>query len=119
MHPLYVAAAIAGCVALSEWLVRRTFLRHLGTAMLVIVVGAAASTAGAIPSSGHAVYDGVFTYVAPISIFWLLLRVNLRRVLEAGLPLLGLFLLGSGSPASSTRRRFTRSNSQKIEIGAT
>lgn len=64
--------------------------------MLVIVVGALASNSGLIPSSGHAVYDGVFTYVAPVSIFWLLLRVNLRRVLEAGLPLLGLFLLGSG-----------------------
>lgn len=87
---------IAACVALSEWLVRRTVLRHAGTAMLVIVVGALVSNAGLIPTSSHAVYDGVFVYIAPISIFWLLLRVNLRRVLDAGLPLLGLFLLGSG-----------------------
>jgi uncharacterized membrane protein len=41
------------------------------------------------------VYDAVFGVVAPIAIFWLLLAVNLREVMKAGLPLIALFLVGS------------------------
>jgi uncharacterized membrane protein len=41
------------------------------------------------------VYDGIFAYIAPLAIFWLLLPVNLRDVLKAGRPMIVLFLLGS------------------------
>ncbi|MEL6917595.1 MAG: DUF819 family protein, partial [Bacteroidota bacterium] len=40
-------------------------------------------------------YNGIFTYVAPISIFYLLLNVNLTSIKQAGLPMIGLFLMGS------------------------
>jgi uncharacterized membrane protein len=92
-------------VVASEWLVRRTFLKHIGTALLVILVTAAAANAGLLPAGSTAeapvpVYDGIFGYVAPLAIFWLLLPVNLRDVLKAGLPMIGLFLLGSVGTAA-------------------
>ena len=100
--PLFVGAVLALNVALSEWLCRRTWLRHLGTALLVIVVTAIQANLGLIPTYGpeipdHAlrVYDGTFRYLVALAIFWLLLDVDLRRVLAAGLPMIGLFLAGS------------------------
>jgi uncharacterized membrane protein len=44
---------------------------------------------------GHPIYDGVFTYIAPLGIFIALLEVDLKSLKKAGLPLLLLFLLGS------------------------
>jgi uncharacterized membrane protein len=86
--------------AVSEWLVRRTWLRHLGTALLVILVTAVASNLGIVPAGSTAdapvgVYDAIFAYLAPLGIFWLLLRVNLRDILRAGVPIVALFLIGS------------------------
>ena len=97
---LFILAGLCIIVALSEWLVRRTALRHLGTALLVIVITAVVANIGLLPAGSTAeqptpVYDAIFAYVAPISIFWLLLQVNLRQVLQAGLPLIVLFLIGS------------------------
>ncbi len=97
---LYVLTLLSLIVVLSEYLVRRTFLRHLGTALLVILVTAIVANLGIMPAGSSAerpvpAYDAIFAYVAPISIFWLLLRVNLRDVLKAGLPLVALFLIGS------------------------
>ncbi len=40
-------------------------------------------------------YNAEFEYLAPVGIFWLLLRVNLRDILRAGLPVLVMFLIGS------------------------
>ncbi|MCH7890432.1 MAG: DUF819 family protein [Gemmatimonadetes bacterium] len=96
-NSLFILAVLCLNVVLSEWLVRRTFCRHFGTALLVIIVTAVASNAGLIPASGTPVpvYDVVFTYLAPVGIFWLLLRVNLRDILRAGLPVLVMFLIGS------------------------
>ncbi|MEJ2514433.1 MAG: DUF819 family protein [Gammaproteobacteria bacterium] len=95
--PLWVTAVLAGLIVAAEWLVRRTALRHLGTALLVILLGALAANLGLIPSAseGSALYDGVFTYVAPLTIFWLLLEVNLKAVRAAGVPMLVMFLLGA------------------------
>ena len=94
-EPAFVAAVIAACVLVSQWLVDRTVLRHAGVALLVIAVTAVVSNVGIIPSAGSPVYDGIFGYVAPLSIFWLLLGVNLRAVLQAGPRLLLLFLVGA------------------------
>lgn len=96
---VYVLAALCLIVVVSEVLVRRTPLRHLGTALLVILVTALAANiglmpAGSTPEAPVPVYDGVFAYLAPLAIFWILLRVDLRSVLKAGVPALGLFLLG-------------------------
>jgi len=94
--PLYLAAALAAIVLAAELLVAHTRLRILGAALLVILLGAVASNLGAIPTAASTpLYDGVFTYLAPLSIFWLLLGVNLRHVLRAGAPMLACFALGS------------------------
>ncbi len=87
-------------MALSELLVRRTALKHMGSALLVIILTAIVANLGIIPTSSTAArpvaaYDFIFSVVAPVSIFWLLLKVNLREVLRAGLPMLSLFLVGS------------------------
>lgn len=99
-NSLYVLATLCLIVVLSEWLVRNTFLRHFGTALLVILVTAVVANMGILPAGSTSerpvpAYDSIFAYVAPISIFWLLLRVNLRDVLKAGVPMVILFLIGS------------------------
>ena len=97
MEATLIVAVLACNVAASEWLCRHTFLRHLGSALLVIVLTAIVANLGWIPTGVEpvAVYDGVFAYVAPLAIFWLLLGVNLRSILDAGVPLVLLFLIGS------------------------
>jgi uncharacterized membrane protein len=92
MLPLLVAA--------SEWLARRSGFRHLGSALIVILLGALAANlrlipAGSLPGAPVPLYDAIFEIVAPVGIFWLLLAVNLRDLLRAGLPLVLLFLVGS------------------------
>lgn len=99
-NSLYVLTILCLIVAGSEWLVRHTFLRHFGTALLVILVTAIFANIGVLPAGSTAenpvpIYDGTFAYLAPISIFYLLLRVNLRDILKAGLPLVLLFLIGT------------------------
>ena len=44
--PIFVLAALCLFTAVSEWLVRRTWLRHFGTALMVILVTAAAAPPG-------------------------------------------------------------------------
>lgn len=97
---LYVLTVLCVIVVISEVLVRRTALRYLGTAVLVILVTALVANLGILPAGSTAenpvpVYDGIFAYLAPLAIFWILLRVNLRSVLQAGLPMVVLFLIGS------------------------
>jgi len=96
-QPLFILAVLAINVAVSEWLAQRTILRHLGSALLVIVLTAITANVGWIPTvgDGSPIYDVIFEYVAPMAIFWLLLQVNLRSVRRAGLPMILLFLLGS------------------------
>ncbi len=97
---LYVFGLLSALVVVSEVLVRRTVLKHLGTALLVILVTAVVANIGLLPTGSTAerpvpVYDFIFSAVAPLAIFWLLLPVNLRDILKAGLPMIGLFLFGS------------------------
>lgn len=102
MSALYILAVLCFIIVASEWLVQRTRLRVIGSALLVIVLTAIAANLGLVPAGSTAehpvpVYEGIFTYVAPLSIFWLLLPVNLRDILQAGLPLITLFLIGSAA----------------------
>jgi uncharacterized membrane protein len=99
-NPLYILAVLSLVVVLSEWLVRNTMLRHAGTALLGILITAVIANLGIIPAGSTPeapvpVYDGIFEYVAPLAIFWLILGVNLRTVLRAGIPLVILFLIGA------------------------
>jgi uncharacterized membrane protein len=98
--PLYLLTVLSLIVIGSEWLARRGVFRHLGSALLVIVIGALLANTGFIPAGSTAqapvpVYDAVFNDLAPITIFWLLLPVSLRDVFKVGWPLLAVFLIGS------------------------
>lgn len=95
--PLFVLTALALCVVASERAARLPYLHHLGSALLVIVLTATLANVGVIPtySDENAVYAGIFEYLGPVAIFLLLLRVNVRGLAQAGLPMVSLFLLGS------------------------
>lgn len=96
-HTLFIVAVLAANVALSEWLARRTWFRHLGSALLVIAITAIVANAGLIPtySPEIGVYDKLLGPVGQLAIFWLLLRVNLRDVWKAGGPMVLMFLVGA------------------------
>ncbi|MEL7449027.1 MAG: DUF819 family protein [Pseudomonadota bacterium] len=95
--PLPLAAVLVGFVALSEWLARRTWLRHFGAALLVILLTAVAANLNIVPTYGPdtALYSAIFQYIAPLGIFWLLLLVDLGSVARIGGPVLVLFLVGA------------------------
>ena len=95
--PLFVLAVLCFNIVISEWLVRKTFLKHFGTALLVIVVTAVLANLRVIPSASNAppLYDIIFSHIAPIAIFFLLLEVNLRNLKRAGLPMLIMFAIGA------------------------
>ena len=68
-----------------------------GAALLVILFTAVVANFKFIPSASNSIelYDFIFKYIAPISIFYLLLNVNITSIKKAGLPMVGLFVLGS------------------------
>ena len=97
---MFVLAVLCLIVVLAEWLARRPGFRHAGTALLGIILTAIVANLGIIPAGSTAarpvpVYDAIFDQVAPLAIFWLILTVNLRSVLRAGIPLVALFVIGS------------------------
>lgn len=96
-NPIFVLAILLAIITVSEWLSQKPFFKHLGTALLVILIGALAANIGLIPSASNAIplYDGIFSYIAPLSIFFVLLQVNLRTLKKAGFPMLIMFLIGS------------------------
>ncbi|HEX4667491.1 MAG TPA: DUF819 family protein [Chthoniobacterales bacterium] len=96
-EPLYVAAVLCLLVAFAEWLSRRKLFTYLGSALIVILAAAILSNTGLLPSprNAPALYDGVFNYIAPLAIFFLLLDVKLRDLRQAGLPMLLMFSLGA------------------------
>ncbi|MFK7934118.1 MAG: DUF819 domain-containing protein [Saprospiraceae bacterium] len=100
-HPVFVLAILIAIIAISEWLAERPLFKRLGTALLVIILGAVAANIGLIPTASNAIplYDSIFTYVAPLSIFYVLLQVNLKSLRQAGMPMLIIFLVGSFATA--------------------
>ena len=105
MSSVYILGMLSLLVAASEVLVRRTALKHLGTALVVILLTAIVANVGLLPAGSTAeapvpVYDFIFAVVAPLSILWILLKVNLRDVLRAGVPIIVLFLIGSVGTAA-------------------
>jgi uncharacterized membrane protein len=95
--PLILLGILALVIVISEWLATNTALKHLGTALLVIMLAAAIANIGLIPTASIAppLYSDIFGFIAPMAIFFLLLEVNLRDVKRAGLPMLFAFLLGA------------------------
>ncbi len=95
--PLAILAVLMLNVVIAEKLAKLPYFRAIGTALIVIIVTAMTANFGLIPSSTNppAIYDGIFTYLAPISIFFLLLNVNLKSLKKAGSPMIVSFLIGS------------------------
>ena len=102
--PLYVTTVLLLLVALAEWLSPKRYFRYVGSALIVILAAAILANLRVIPSASNAppLYDGVFNYVAPLAIFFLLLDVRLRDLRKAGVAMLLLFGLGAlGTMAGS------------------
>ena len=96
-NPVYVLTVLCLMVILAVYAGKTRIGSKLGAALLVILFTAIAANLGLIPSASNSIplYDGIFTYLAPISIFYFLLGVNLRSIKRAGSPMIVLFLLGS------------------------
>jgi uncharacterized membrane protein len=97
---LFIVTVLSLVIVATEWAVRRTWLKHVGTALLVIVATAVIANLGLIPTTSTEAnpvpaYDAIFGTVAPLSIVWLLLKVNLKDILKAGVPIISLFVIGS------------------------
>lgn len=93
--PLYILTVLTACVFVSEWVLRYKFFKRFGAALIAIILTAVVANLGLIPSTSTPVYDAIFSYIAPASIFLLLLDVNLRELKKVGGTMLGLFLLGT------------------------
>ncbi|QBA64065.1 DUF819 family protein [Muriicola soli] len=96
-NPVYVLGVLCLLVIAATYAAKTRFGKKLGTALIVIVFTAVLANLGLIPSASNSIplYDAIFTYLAPISIFYLLLGVNLTSIKKAGAPMIVLFLLGS------------------------
>ncbi len=95
--PLAILAVLMGNILVADWLTRFPVFRQLGTSLTVIILTAVTANLGLIPTSTNAppLYNGIFTYLAPISIFFLLLAVDLRSLKRAGSPMVLCFFIGA------------------------
>lgn len=84
-------------VVLAAYIAKTNIGKKLGIALLVILFTAIIANLNLIPSASNAIplYDIIFNYLAPISIFYLMLGVNLTSIKKAGAPMIILFLIGS------------------------
>lgn len=103
-NPVYVAAVLLLLIVFAEWLASKKYFNYLGSTLIVILAAAVLANVHIIPSSSDAppLYDGIFTYVAPLAIFFLLLDVKLKDLRKAGLPMLTMFLLGAATTMAGT-----------------
>lgn len=94
--PVAIFAVLMLNIIACEYLVKTPYFHAFGSALLVIITTAITANLGIIPSASNAspLYDGIFTYLAPLSIFYLLLTVNLRSLKKAGAPMILCFFLG-------------------------
>ena len=92
---MYLLAVLSAVLFLAEWVCRKPFFKSFGIALVVILLGALFTNMGVLPSKANPTYNAIFEYVAPASLFLLLLNVNLVQLRKTGLPILVLFLLGS------------------------
>lgn len=96
-NPIYVLGVLCLLVIIADYAAKTKIGKKLGAALLVILFTAVIANLNLIPSASNSIplYDGIFTYLAPISIFYLLLGVNLNSIKKAGAPMIILFLIGS------------------------
>ncbi|MDW3193324.1 MAG: DUF819 family protein [Cytophagales bacterium] len=95
--PEYVVLVLVFNVWLCEWLCRNTRLKVVSSSLLVIILTAIMANLKIVPSASNpsVVYDFIFQYIAPLSIFFLLLGVKLIDVKKAGVPMTIGFALGA------------------------
>ena len=96
-NPIYVLGMLSLMVILSIYAAKTKLGKKLGAALLVILFTAVIANFELIPSASNSIdlYHVIFKYIAPISIFYLLLSINLNSIKRAGLPMISLFILGS------------------------
>ena len=96
-NPVYVLLMLCLMIILSLYVGKTKLGKQLGSALLVILFTAIIANLKLIPSASNSIelYSIIFEYVAPISIFFLLLNVNLVSIKKAGLPMITLFIVGS------------------------
>jgi len=94
-EPLPILFILFLNIVVCEWLSQKPGFRQLGTALLVIILTAIEANLGLVPTTDTPLYDAIFSYVTPFSLFVLLLSVNLQDLRKAGLPMLTMFLIGS------------------------
>ena len=97
-NPIYVLIVLSLMVILSVYAGKSKIgIKLGGPALLVIIFTAIIANLKLIPSASDSInlYDIIFKYIAPISIFYLLLNINISSIKRAGLPMIGLFILGS------------------------
>ncbi|MEX2525251.1 MAG: DUF819 family protein [Gammaproteobacteria bacterium] len=78
-----------------EWAKKYKVISYLGSPVAAILAGALLSNTGVIPHNGEeaGIYGIILTYIAPAAIFLLLLQVNLRKLVDAGVDMLIIFAL--------------------------
>jgi uncharacterized membrane protein len=103
-NPVYLIAVLLLLVFFAEWLSQKKYFKYLGSALIVIIAGAILSNLHLIPTSHDlpALYNGIFTYIAPLAIFYLLLDVKLKDIRLAGLPMLTMFFVGAACTIGGT-----------------
>ena len=97
-NPIYVLSVLSFMVILSVYAGKTKIGKQLGgAALLVILFTAVIANFNLIPAASNSIelYNIIFKYIAPISIFYLLLKVNITSIKNAGLPMVGLFVIGS------------------------
>ena len=96
-NPIFILTILFLNIVIAEWLNGKKIFNHLGTGLLVIIITAIVANLGVIPASSPAtpVYESIFAYVAPISIFLMLLNINLKSLKKAGKPMVMMFMIGS------------------------
>jgi uncharacterized membrane protein len=83
MNSAYIFGFLSAIIVVTELLVRKTVFRHLGAAVLLILITALFAHLGLLPTDtsdtgGVPAYNIIFSTIAPLAIFWLLLPVNLN-----------------------------------------
>tara|TARA_X000001036_G_scaffold162932_1_gene154580 strand:+ start:1649 stop:2791 length:1143 start_codon:yes stop_codon:yes gene_type:complete len=96
-NPIYVLMILCLVIVLGVYTAKTEFGGKFGAALIIILLAALLANLKLIPSASNSInlYSSIFKYVAPISIFYLLLNVNLSSIKQAGFPMIGLFLIGS------------------------
>ena len=108
METTYIIGFLSAIIVVTELLVRKTVLKHFGTALLVILFTALFANIGLLPTGSTEAnpvpaYDYIFSTIAPLAIFWLLLPVNLKNIFKAGKEMLVMFFIGSFATAVSSK----------------